>query len=137
MDDRMKTELDALIGKRISEILINPGKDYLAFIFAWGAPDSVQYYADGDCCSQSWIEHINGIEILSSPALVTDVADRDMPEAEDNDEYNCIRVYGWTIKTDRGYIDIEMRNSSNGYYGGMLMECVGAVEGYKKVEQSF
>jgi hypothetical protein len=27
----------------------------------------------------------------------------------------------WTIATDRGYIDLEVRNSHNGYYGGSVV----------------
>lgn len=39
---------------------------------------------------------------------------------ESLNEGDYIKVYRTTIVTDRGFIDIEYRNSSNGYYGGWL-----------------
>jgi len=38
--------------------------------------------------------------------------------ANPEDKYDVIQDGFWTIRTDRGYIDIEVRNSHNGYYGG-------------------
>ena len=44
---------------------------------------------------------------------------------EKEDPYDCIQQYFYEFKTDVGSFSIEMRNISNGYYGGELL-----VEGY-------
>lgn len=36
-------------------------------------------------------------------------------------------LYSYTIETDKGLADIEFRNSSNGYYGGVLIRWDGAI----------
>jgi hypothetical protein len=76
---------------------------------------------DADCCSHTWIESIE-LPALGFPAVVTEVKDLDLcRESESNEEHECLRFYGARIDTDRGSIDIEYRNSSNGYYGGSIV----------------
>lgn len=74
---------------------------------------------DGDCCSSTWIETIEA-PALGFPCKVIDVVDLDMPEQEQDDEYEVIAFYGCKISTDKGDIVIDYRNESNGYYGGNL-----------------
>lgn len=78
--------------------------------------------ADGDCCSYTWIEHI---ELVSFPAKVMNVEDIDMPNLSSSEEEeqsgDYIEYYGCKITTDKGHIIIDYRNSSNGYYGGFLV----------------
>jgi hypothetical protein len=74
--------------------------------------------ADGDCCSESWIEHI---EIpVSFPAKVLSVEGLYYDESEESD-YEVIVRYGLKVVTDKGDLVIDYRNSSNGYYGGDLV----------------
>jgi hypothetical protein len=52
-------------------------------------------------------------------AMVTGVEDKGWTEDRE-DGYDVIQDGFWTISTDRGYIDLEVRNSHNGYYGGSV-----------------
>lgn len=108
--------LKLLIGKTIKEVRLKE-KDHLAFICTDGT--YLLLYTEGDCCSISWIEHFNGLSALIGQT-VNNVVTRDMPKIPDRAEFECIECYGWTLETAAGRCDIEMRNESNGYYGGTL-----------------
>jgi hypothetical protein len=41
-------------------------------------------------------------------------------DRSDEDGYDVVQDAFWTIRTNRGYIDLEVRNSHNGYYGGSV-----------------
>lgn len=94
------------------------------------------YYASGDCCSTSWVEHVT-VPDLGSGATVLDLKDSggldatEEQEAQTKEAYvargdkygpECLRVYHTSIVTDKGEVIIEYRNDSNGYYGGSLEE---------------
>jgi hypothetical protein len=70
---------------------------------------------DAACCSHTWIENIQ-LPALGLPAKVISVDDSYFESQEDGE----LKIYGCTIKTDKGEIVIEYRNESNGYYGGSL-----------------
>jgi hypothetical protein len=80
------------------------------------------YEAEGDCCSQSWIEHIDDKEDIIGQ-VVAEIIDSEgvAKEGEDLSEFDCLQVYKTTLKTDKTTFDIEYRNNSNGYYGGYLV----------------
>lgn len=75
------------------------------------------------CCSVSWIENIE-LPAMGLPATVLAYQNRELerehPEDFDVDVDNVTKFYGCAIKTDKGDIDIDYRNTSNGYYGGNL-----------------
>lgn len=86
---------------------------------------------EGACCSTSWIEHCEELpsddEIISKLECVdigpnynfkTDKYGRTIDEKGSTHE--CLAHYFYRITTNKGSYDIEMRNSSNGYYGGWL-----------------
>jgi hypothetical protein len=105
--------MNELVGKRI-----NHEQHYLVFKTDRG---DVTYYADGDCCSESWFYHVLGVDallghtVLESTEIDVDDPDDDLSRQEVDHLY-CIK-----LKTDAGYADVEFRNSSNGYYGGELV----------------
>jgi hypothetical protein len=74
-------------------------------------------------------------------ALVLGAEDKGWGEnRSDEDGYEVVQDGFWTLKTDRGYIDIEVRNSHNGYYGGSFNENdegVGNVEDFEQVKEDF
>lgn len=116
---------DNLIGKRINRILISESQTYLAFRTIDG--ETLFYATSGDCCNSVWVNHIAGVNILGKGnsfdllrgALVTGAEDKGWGDNRSDEEgYDVIQDGFWTIRTDRGYIDIEVRNSHNGYYGG-------------------
>lgn len=109
-----------LIGKTIDEIVLDKSRENLYF---YSKKDDLwfHYYAYGDCCSNSWFEHVGSDLADDQPVKVFSVLEREMPPDDNNSKDNeCLAFYGWSLVTDRGYLDIEMRNSSNGYYGGSV-----------------
>ena len=105
---------DMLVGKRVKALYMHSDKTVLRLDLFGAKP--VYLTATGDCCSQSWFEHVEGLAYLVG-ATVAIVEMREMPEQTEHDG-DCIQYYGWSIKTDKGQCELEMRNSSNGYYGG-------------------
>lgn len=110
-----------LVGKTITKVFL--ADDGGAIRFDLGDGTSIMARADGDCCSHTWIEEVQGLDqLLNSPVVsVDDVGD--MPEKTGN-SYNHdeeeMQYYGCKITTEKGYALIDYRNSSNGYYGGNL-----------------
>ena len=62
-------------------------------------------------------------------------------DRSDVDGHEVVSDGFWTIKTDRGFIDLEVRNSHNGYYGGSVkyLEEVDAnsIEDLRQVTEDF
>lgn len=110
----MKT--NPLIGKTITAIEIAADKKAIRFVLSDGEEIAK---ADGDCCSDTWIEHIE-LPALGFPAEVTEVQNLDLGERKDGEWGDVTALYGCKIITTRGEIVIDYRNASNGYYGGNL-----------------
>lgn len=115
-----------LIGERINSILLREDNERIIFRTVDGK--EFKFYTSGDCCNTVWINHMTGVNVLGEGntfdllrgALVTGSEDKgwnDNRESDEND-YDVIQDGFFTLVTDRGYIDFEVRNSHNGYYGG-------------------
>ena len=76
----------------------------------------VYLVSTGDCCSNSWFEHVEGIDALIDKTILS-VEEVDYVEVDDSNR-ECVKSYGFKFKTNHGTFFIEMRNESNGYYGG-------------------
>lgn len=117
----MSTELEGRVVWRVRK---TPDGDRLLVDLVGGT--TLRYEAEGDCCSQSWVEHIEAPPDLGQGALVTGVDESSGAEPYgshhcDRDcEHDVLEVYNTTIHTTRGDIVVEYRNDSNGYYGGWL-----------------
>jgi len=107
-----------LIGKTILGVDLADDKGAIRFRVADGDP--IVARADGDCCSHSWIEHVENAEALVGRE-VTLVDDIDMPDLGDLPDCDVVRYYGCKIETAGGTCIIDYRNDSNGYYGGSLV----------------
>jgi hypothetical protein len=109
--------MNELIGKTINEIWLDKAEQRL-ITFKTNEGD-ISYYADGDCCSESWFNDIDGVEFLLNHKVmqVKQIRVCDSCEIKNSrqefDEINTI-----VLVTDTGIADIIFRNSSNGYYGG-------------------
>lgn len=109
-----------LIGRKVLKVQLDAEKVYLNFVTDTG---DVLYGCYADCCSESWINHINGItELLGGTVQDVDEVDffsilKIEPEATRQD---FDQVLFHRIKTEKGWCTLEFRNSSNGYYGGWL-----------------
>lgn len=85
-----------------------------------------KWWPAGDCCSQSFIIHVD-VPLLGGTILSSDIEGVPIdpwewknykPTEEVDDEE--IKQYFYKIITTKGELMIEMRNYSNGYYGGTL-----------------
>lgn len=123
-----------LIGHRINGILL--GNDRWTIVFRTIDGKYFRYDTDNDCCNSVYINHIAGVQVIGKGdsfdllrgALVTAAEDkqwtanRQWTEADGGQYGDVIQDGFYTIYTDRGYIDIEVRNNHNGYYGGSFGE---------------
>jgi hypothetical protein len=105
-----------LEGKTIKKVMIAKDKKAIKFITNEG---DIIARADGDCCSSSWIEHVE-LPAMGFPTKVVSEQDIEMPDLGNPNEYDEIAYYGYKITTDKGDMIIDYRNKSNGYYGGWL-----------------
>lgn len=103
-----------IIGKTIESYEMNAEKTSLILRTTDGA---LHFYADGDCCSESWIEHITTPKL---PAKILSIEQKDLPTPPPSGRQESDVAYSTIFKTDQGDFEVEYRNSSNGYYGGSL-----------------
>ena len=120
------SEFDVLVGKRINGLFI--GDDAWALVFRDINGRHYCFRTKNDCCNTVWFNHVNGVETVLGEgnlfdilrgAMITGVENKGWTE-DRADGYDVIQDGFWTISTDRGYIDLEVRNSHNGYYGGSV-----------------
>ena len=106
---------NALVGKTVVAVWMADDKKAMKFSTTDG---DVIVRADGDCCSDTWIE---GVDLPGALlGTVRAVEDIEMPDPGSPNEYDVIAYYGCRITTDKGVCVIDYRNESNGYYGGDL-----------------
>lgn len=110
----MTTKTHRLVGAVIQSVQIATDQKALRFLTDRG---EVIARTDGDCCSQSWVEHVS-LPALGFPATVLSVVPLETSSEEEG--YDVVVTYGLRIETDRGDLVIDYRNASNGYYGGWL-----------------
>ena len=116
---------NVLVGKRINGLFL--GNDAWTLVVRDATGRHYRFDTANDCCNSVWFNHINGLDILGEGnsfdilrgAVVLEVEDKGWGENRDGvDGHDVVQDGFWTLRTDRGYIDIEVRNSHNGYYGG-------------------
>ena len=123
------SEFKVLVGKRINGLFI--GDDAWSLVFRDINGRHYCFRTQNDCCNTVWFNHLNGVatvlgdgnlfDILRG-AMVTAVEDKGWTDdRSDEDGYEVVQDGFWTIATDRGYLDLEVRNSHNGYYGGSVV----------------
>jgi hypothetical protein len=111
-----------LLNKIIYKIYISNDKRYLSFQTNDG---EINFFAYGDCCSESWFNHICGIhpylinanKCYGQVKSIEQTSDfKTLPSTKQDVDQICFTK----IRTQHCYIDIELRNSSNGYYNGSI-----------------
>ncbi len=106
-------------GKKLVSVYLSHDKETIIFEMDGGP---VVFAVEGECCSHSWIEHLEtpidmfGAKVLDMSQNYVDETDPAVLEAHES-----LTVYQTHFHTDRGDIVLEYRNSSNGYYGGYLV----------------
>ena len=141
-----------LIGKRINAILMNSDQTHFAFRTVTG--ETYNYCTAGDCCNTVYVNHFSGAGVVGDGnsfdllrgAVVLSAEDKEWRpvDIEYDDESWAGEVVEdgfFTIVTDRGYIDIEVRNEHNGYYSGRIEHIdevtQEAVEDLRPLQQDF
>jgi hypothetical protein len=108
--------MNTLVGKTILQIQLAADREAIRFVTDQG---EVIARCDADCCSHTWIEHIE-LPARGFPALVISAENLNLDKPDSWDGGDCVTFYGFAIRTDKGDMVIDYRNSSNGYYGGSL-----------------
>jgi hypothetical protein len=126
--------LEVLKGRHIKAVYIDPSKSFIGFETDQGR---LGFDAEADCCSESWIEHVSDVNSLRPSEPVTEVVEHAavklLGTRQSEDE-----IYAYEIKTDSFYgLKIELRNSSNGYYGGRFAYTDGWPSDAKVLEEDF
>lgn len=129
----MNSTFSSLIGERINGVLLANESKTILFRTIEGKYH--RFDTHWDCCNTVWVNHFTGIDCVGGNAfdiirgaLVLGCEDKEWTDnrawrPEDGGDYGDVIQDGfYTIKTDRGYIDLEVRNEHNGYYGGTIME---------------
>ena len=143
------SEFNVLVGKRINGLFI--GDSAWALVFRDINGRHYCFRTQNDCCNTVWFNHVNGVETVLGEgnlfdilrgAMVTGVESKGWTDDRtDEDGYDVIQDGFWTIATDRGYIDLEVRNSHNGYYGGSVVydeeSDLGTIEDLTAVTEDF
>lgn len=94
-------------------------KDVITIVTDRGTLTMTAY---GDCCSESWFESVD-VDPSAIGGSLTEYEESFEGEKEPAaDEWAYVKTYFGTLKTSTGRITYELRNSSNGYYGGYT-EC--------------
>lgn len=113
----MNDGLQKLVNQVISAIYQNDEK----IVFRYGHGDFLEMHAIGDCCSKSWIEAVDIIPGAVGSEIIS-IFNESLESVNDHPDYDCLAFYKTIIRTRKGDIIIDYRNSSNGYYGGWLEE---------------
>ncbi len=112
-----------LIGRMIERIKIDTKENSLIRFETSDGP--LTYFAEGDCCSESWFADIYNVSNLLNG--VVDEVNRAYGgyDGYNTEDGRCRQesdeVYCYKFSTDRGEASIIFRNSSNGYYGGEII----------------
>lgn len=117
-------KLEELKGRKITKIYFN--QMYLRFETEGGP--TYTFTVDADCCSSSYFYDFYGVKNLLDNGPVTEVKEVELKDSdikESDGEY--IQVYGFQLTTESKEFGpvtsvFSFRNSSNGYYGGSLVD---------------
>ena len=136
-----------LIGKRINGVFL--ANDNWTVVFRTTEGQYFRYDTEKDYCNSVWVNHITGLGILGEGntfdlmrgALVLGGEDKEWTENRYDGDGDVTQDGFYTLHTDRGYIDVEVRNSHNGYHGGSFdynsNTELDELEDFKQVTEDF
>lgn len=115
---------EALQGKVITNVWVDRSESPKFMTFEVEGGDLFSFYAEGDCCSDSWFADFFNVSKLIGQKIIG-IGSIDLKEYEYNIEdgrglQDVDQVYGFRFYTDDVVAVLAFRNSSNGYYGGWL-----------------
>jgi hypothetical protein len=103
-----------MIGKKVKNTQFT--EENLTFILEDGT--KITYNAVGDCCSSSYIESIDDLDVLQNCEILEMQAVSG--EEKEVSDYDFHKWTFYKFKTTKGYATLSFRNESNGYYDGYL-----------------
>ena len=116
MSERVNS-FEEMLGQTINKIWLNEDHDKVVFETTGG---DFAYVTVPDCCNQVWFEHLSLSPKLFGSYLMGVEAKDWVDISNEPDSYEVLEQSFWTLTTSNGYIDLEVRNSHNGYYGGSI-----------------
>lgn len=105
--------MQKLIGKRI-DALYMAGPD---LVLLHDDGDFSVLTPEGDGCLRATINHISGAYL--APCVITGIVEKEGRTEHDNNG-DQVDTGFYSLATDKGFLDIELRVEHNGYYGGEL-----------------
>ena len=118
-----------LIGNKIQTVEVDKNNQhYLRFncVEKDGTLSELIYFAEGECCSESWFSEVlpdwqfeQGNEVVNVEMLEINKISQQIIAADKRTRQEYDEVYGYKVMDNAGNdLIIVFRNSSNGYYGG-------------------
>jgi len=122
-EEREENEFDlrSLMNETIDGIFVSDDGSYLKIHVRRGY--CYHYECEGDCCSETWISDIIGVDALRGQKVLDIETMETIYEGNDGaarSRQEVDQIFGFKLKTQKGCCDIIFRNSSNGYYGGNI-----------------
>lgn len=121
MDDEYEEIANVLVGRRILSVRISEDRERIEFNTDAGLVCADCY---ADCCSASWVEEFDYNNIIGGVVTLVNTKylnhGTTIPSVYPDKQQDEDEQHFYEISTDKGAATIEMRNSSNGYYGGGL-----------------
>lgn len=112
-------EVYKFLGKTITEFEIDSDKQHATMKYIKdGKTGTISLECKGDCCAYAWIEDVTGLENLIDATILNVEAKYLSGERDSDSDVSDSGFY--TFHTSKGYFDIELRVSHNGYYGGHI-----------------
>jgi hypothetical protein len=145
--EQAMNEFDVLVGKRINGLFI--ANDKWTLVFRDVAGCRYRFDTENDCCNSVWFNHVSGVntigqgnifDLLRGAEVLAVESKGWTKDRDDEDGPDVVQDAFWTIRTNRGYIDIEVRNSHNGYYGGKVNysgTTVGVLDDLEQITEDF
>jgi hypothetical protein len=125
MEKLLRTRLLDLAGLTVTKIKMAADSSYIEF---WTDKGMAAFDAYGDCCSESWINHISGLQALLNQKInsveraeMGGQIERNSPGWSGDRGQEVEQIYSVKFLTGHGVCELEFRNASNGYYGGDLL----------------
>lgn len=131
----MSDSFKELIGKKIINVYLNDVNDIL--IFEDSNNILYPYKWLGECCAISYIASFSNIQyLLDEIILLVNVKESKSEDVEDGVIDTCF----YTILTNKGFIDFDLRTEHNGYYYGWVEYVPNLIydfSEFKKITEDF
>lgn len=129
-NEDVENNLKKLIGNKIT--YVNSNIDINKFcieVEIQGTTSEFWFRVDGDCCSESWVEHYDACPgAIGSKVIGFHLSEMNGGVNEGINPYHMsktdvLKIYELRLKTLGGDVVFEFRNDSNGYYGAYVSVC--------------